>query len=40
MNGKRYLRVVLINPKTDLKHLNALLDCIEITAEKLSEQLL
>lgn len=37
MNGKRYLRVVLINPKTNTQHLEALLDAIEAKAKSLSE---
>ncbi len=35
MNGKRYLRVVLINPKTGTKHLKALMTAIAAKAKSL-----
>ena len=35
MNNKRYLRVVLIHPETQIKHLIALLDKIRIVASQI-----
>ena len=36
-NGKRHLRVVLLNPDTDISHLKNLIDSVRNTAKKLAE---